>query len=504
MKTHLTMKVLLKTCQFVLGFFVFYNASAQVLPVLPAPNYDIDHNAVVTGKVTVSGSSQTPAGIVVTLSRVIDGPPVSYVPVSYAITNTSGDYQLSGVAGVKYVVGYEFPTAGFSVSSGNPSTSFTVVAGTNTAPGGGIVLTRVANTITNCNVTPIQATDWTTTLTVAKAIPINNATLNNISVFNSAMVVNPKITITASTAATYAKLDIGARIFIDGPGMQPSNTLESTKKFAGSRTSPTDQRIHLAAEQELTYFDISSAQTVISSLSPAPSDYQGTPADVTFNIEATALTATEFQGGNAGVSLTTNAAAGVCLTYVYTFDPLPVKLASFTAKAETIEKRTSVKVDWVTSSEINRSGFDVQRSLDGKSWMTLETVTSGKKTEAGTQYNFSDFSPSKGENLYRLKMVDLDNSFAYSPIKAVNVENGPTISFYPNPTSDYLKVQAVALEQIKGVSITNYKGQTVLESKNHTELEEGLNVKSLPAGIYFVNLKYLNGTVDTKKVSIVK
>ena len=156
MKKHL---IIFKTLFCV---FIYAAATAQTLPLLPNPDYNMAHNATVTGKVTVSGSTETPAGIIAILSRVVASTPASYVPVSYSLTNTSGEFSLTAPAGVTYRVTYQYPTAGYTVSSGGTSANFVAAVGNNTLSGS-LVLAKRANIITKCNVSAMDPTNWTGT-----------------------------------------------------------------------------------------------------------------------------------------------------------------------------------------------------------------------------------------------------------------------------------------------------------------------------------------------------
>ncbi|WP_165940148.1 T9SS type A sorting domain-containing protein [Dyadobacter psychrotolerans] len=500
MKKHL---IILQT---ILCIFIYAGASAQTFPVLPAPDYGTDHDAFINGTVTVDGSTQTPAGIVAILSRVVTSPSVSYVPVSYALTNTDGQFSLSGQSGVTYRVTYQYPTAGFTTLSGGTSANFVAATGVNTLSSG-LVLTRKVNTITKCNVSPTDPTNWGGTILVEKPVAASNlTTLSTVTVFTSSYVVNPKIEISAgASASVYSKLDIGARIFIDGPELTPSHTLESTKKFAGARTSGPDQRIHINLGDKLTYYDISSAITQSTELDAVPTEYTDISATtVPFQVAANALTATENEGGNAGFVLSTNAAAGVCLVYTYTTNPLPVTLSSFTAKAKVSENTKTVALNWSTTSEVNSDLFNVERSSNTKDWKSVGSVTASVSSEVEKKYSFNDVQPASGVSYYRLKMIDKDATFAYSRIVKVQFEgNSELVTVYPNPVAEELFVKDADSETVKELSIFNAAGKSVYQTASISS-DKGINVKNLASGMYIVKISRNDGTYKTQKIVIRK
>lgn len=99
--------------------------------------------------------------------------------------------------------------------------------------------------------------------------------------------------------------------------------------------------------------------------------------------------------------------------------PLPVQLASFTAS---VQNARTVRLDWMTLSETNNFGFEVQKALQHTN--TFVTIPNSFIPGHGTTlephlYTFVDTTASPGVWLYRLKQIDLDGTVHYSePIEA--------------------------------------------------------------------------------------
>jgi hypothetical protein len=103
-------------------------------------------------------------------------------------------------------------------------------------------------------------------------------------------------------------------------------------------------------------------------------------------------------------------------TYAFTREStLPITLISFTGKY--VSK--AVQLNWVTASEINVKGFEIERSEDGKSITTLPTFTNAGKY----QYTLVDRGvlPNK-VYYYRLKTIDLDGTIQLSKFIAINTK----------------------------------------------------------------------------------
>jgi len=115
---------------------------------------------------------------------------------------------------------------------------------------------------------------------------------------------------------------------------------------------------------------------------------------------------------------------------------LPVKLKNFDA----IPESGKVYLRWETESEINFEKFELERSTDARHFEKMYSV--GSKGEAAqlTQYFAKDLVPSIGINYYRLKMIDLDGTFEYSPMLNVKIEKFGEAHIYPNPVAEELVV----------------------------------------------------------------
>ncbi|WP_439554811.1 putative Ig domain-containing protein [Dyadobacter sp.] len=172
---------------------------------------------------------------------------------------------------------------------------------------------------------------------------------------------------------------------------------------------------------------------------------------------------------------------------------LPVTLASFNATAEGI----TTSLSWATSEESNSDRFDVERSQNGKVWSKIGSVKSAQESKGMKYYNFTDNMPAGGMNYYRLKMVDLDESFAYSQIKEVKF--GSTSFVSPNPvrSGEMLKITLTDWSKVKQVQVINAAGKVVFESAN--AFSAGINTTNLSTGSYIVKVIQLDGNVSTHR-----
>lgn len=189
--------------------------------------------------------------------------------------------------------------------------------------------------------------------------------------------------------------------------------------------------------------------------------------------------------------------------------PLPVTLISFTA-TKLLGNATSgdseaarALLNWKTSSEINSDYFNIERSQDAKRWVHIGTVSANGDKTSYSDYSFTDNDTAgdrigPGENLYRLKMVDKDGTFAYSRIRSLNFGSSTSsdrIVFYPNPVKDWLKIKGV--DQGK-VQLLNNSGNVISEYNNVPK--EGIDMRGSHTGIYMIRILNVDGSETVRKV----
>jgi len=170
-------------------------------------------------------------------------------------------------------------------------------------------------------------------------------------------------------------------------------------------------------------------------------------------------------------------------------EPLPLDLLTFIGHW----KNQKVDLQWQTANERDHAYFLVERSTDGKAFESLGKIVSSSKQGSGSLYRFHDENP-KQRNLYRLKQVDIDGKFTYSPI-VILIRNGADefAKALPNPSNQSenvtLEIVAGAKEEYK-ITITDMAGKMVHAQKITTE--SGLNrfeigeSKTFPKGIFTI------------------
>lgn len=175
-------------------------------------------------------------------------------------------------------------------------------------------------------------------------------------------------------------------------------------------------------------------------------------------------------------------------------NPLPVELVDFTA--EEIDENVMLK--WNTASETNNSHFQIQRSIDGNRFDYLDIVEGAGTTNNTTYYSFEDKSPLNGRSYYRLKQIDLDGSFEYSPIRQVYLET-IGISIYPSPAEDQITIRTLKLQNSDAIiEIVNADARLIHRYVLPKETDlKGISLIDFDPGVYFVKIYFSNGSYET-------
>ncbi len=194
---------------------------------------------------------------------------------------------------------------------------------------------------------------------------------------------------------------------------------------------------------------------------------------------------------------------------------LPVELTSFTAAAVNSE----IELAWATATEINNSGFEVQRSTVNNqqstinSWTDIAFVTGHGTTNAPQSYSYTDASARVGKYSYRLKQIDNDGKFVYGQVIEATVGLTPGTVFldnnYPNPFNPSTKISFVLGTTGRAtLKVYNLLGQEVATLADG-EFNGGdtqtftFDASKYSSGIYYYQLKSTAGT-QLKKMMLLK
>jgi hypothetical protein len=185
-------------------------------------------------------------------------------------------------------------------------------------------------------------------------------------------------------------------------------------------------------------------------------------------------------------------------------EPLPVKFGNISAA----RSGQLVNVQWEAFNEENLAFYEIQKSYTGNAFSKASLIQSEVDSRSSFTYTWTDEKPGTGAVFYRIKAVDQNGKFQYSPIVKVAPENrGRYLNVYPNPVqiNGRLNIEAGALPagsyyieliDMSGVRTFNRK----LEHNGGSLTQNIELLKSLSKGTYVMkfsgeNIKYTSTIV---------
>jgi hypothetical protein len=188
------------------------------------------------------------------------------------------------------------------------------------------------------------------------------------------------------------------------------------------------------------------------------------------------------------------------------YNPLPVKLSSLKAN----KVKADVVLNWVTATESNNKGFEVERSESKNSnWKAVGFVKAQGPLNTSNNYQFVDLTPfaSNVPTLYyRLKQIDNNGKYEYSSIVFVSnkAENAEQVLVYPNPfkgnvnlrlSSAHNTIVTLRLFDLTG-RIVSTSTRQIVSGSNDLEID---NAQTLQSGIYFISIE-MDGVTQIQKL----
>ena len=190
---------------------------------------------------------------------------------------------------------------------------------------------------------------------------------------------------------------------------------------------------------------------------------------------------------------------------------IPVELTAFTAELAGRE----ILVSWSTATELNNRGFDIERNMNGE-WEKIGFKDGRGTTTTESSYSFIDkftYESFVGTITYRLKQMDFDGTYAYSPEVEVNVDFTPKeytlYQNYPNPFNPVTTIKySLPFESNVRIAVYNILGEMidvlVDETKQVGFHDFNWNASNLASGIYIYTIEAKSVTGDMNYSSVKK
>ncbi len=228
------------------------------------------------------------------------------------------------------------------------------------------------------------------------------------------------------------------------------------------------------------------------------SQYRTQPGDSHPNAAATALVAPQFvqEIFDAAIAYETI---------------IPVEMTLFEGSYED----GAVNLTWVTATETNNFGFEVERRSGSSNYEKIGFVSGNGTTTNRVTFNFVDKNLLADKYYYRLKQIDLDGTIEYSNeimVEINTLEKFQLFQNYPNPFNPSTTLSfAISQPSFVSLKIFDVLGNEVAtlvneyKSEGRYEVEFGVKsgVRELSSGVYFSQLKF-GDFIKTNKMLLLK
>ena len=157
---------------------------------------------------------------------------------------------------------------------------------------------------------------------------------------------------------------------------------------------------------------------------------------------------------------------------------LPLTLIDFNG----LRADNKVNLQWTTASEQNTSTFEIQRGNNGSDLATVGQVSAAGNSSQTLHYQYTDAPPaSSAALLYRLKMIDLDGHFTFSPVLNISPQASThSLSAYPNPFRQQatIVIQSPVADKLH-LTIADMSGRIILSQD--LSIQRGNTILPLPS-----------------------
>jgi hypothetical protein len=229
-------------------------------------------------------------------------------------------------------------------------------------------------------------------------------------------------------------------------------------------------------------------------------DYPGTGSPVTPQLQRTlgftagpTMNDTTFKSVFPFVQAPWRGFVGASYVGPKSLQTLPVSFLSFTAD----KSGNKVQLRWEVTNELNNDHYEVEHSIGGAVYTAIGKVRAAPSSN-GTTYTLLHNNPStSASNFYRIKQVDKDGKFSYSPLRLVKFASANIITVTPNPATNFVKIYSN--QSGLQVHLLDQNGKRLMSQVLSSGNGE-FNIRNLPAGVYIIVAENKGERVETTRI----
>ena len=186
---------------------------------------------------------------------------------------------------------------------------------------------------------------------------------------------------------------------------------------------------------------------------------------------------------------------------------LPVELAAI----DVVRDGNEAILSWTTLSELNNSGFGVEHAVDESPFREVAFVEGAGTARTELEYSYAIPLESTGLHRFRLRQVDLDGTFTYSPVVELDFDvpgRFALLPAYPNPfnPSTTITYDLAAAAEVT-LDVFDLLGQRVRQlasgSREAGRYQVEFDAGGLPSGLYVYRL-VAGSHSETRSIMLLK
>lgn len=172
---------------------------------------------------------------------------------------------------------------------------------------------------------------------------------------------------------------------------------------------------------------------------------------------------------------------------------LPVTFVDFTAEKE----GQNVQLNWSVTNEINNDHYEVEQSTGNGEFVKIGTI----KTASGSginSYKFLDKNPALNKtNFYRIKQVDRDGKFSFSPIRLVKFSENNILTVSPNPATNFIRIYST--QSPVNINVFDNNGKKLITQRLSNGSTQ-IDISRWSKGIYTVIAESDGKNINSTKI----
>lgn len=173
---------------------------------------------------------------------------------------------------------------------------------------------------------------------------------------------------------------------------------------------------------------------------------------------------------------------------------LPVKFSGINVSSDA----NGAKLTWNVATELNVSTYEVQRSSDGINFKSIGNVAASGKSS----YSFVDTKTLSGKVFYRVKSIDIDDLYLYSPVVTLNAGNGSIVlKAFPLPAQNQITLQHPSANNTTKITLNTEDGRMVKSIvPSSGAVQTTIDLSTLKLGLYLLRFDDGTGNIETLKI----